>query len=93
MHLFIYKYYINFSNSCIDFLLYYTCLNENFINILILILGVQRTPEEEVNLAKQRQEIKHSNTRFIKSPFDERENQEQIKQIAQSQVSLFIYFL
>ena len=64
--------------------------NENLKTILIL--GVQRTPEEEVNLAKRRQEIIHSNTRFTKSPFDERENQEQIKQIAHSQVLIFIFF-
>ncbi|XP_069678993.1 splicing factor ESS-2 homolog [Periplaneta americana] len=57
--------------------------NKNYI--MYVPDGVSLTPEEEVELAKRRQEIVHLNTRLTRSPFDERQNKETIHQLAQSQ--------
>jgi protein DGCR14 len=43
------------------------------------------TAEEEVELARRRQIIVHSNTRLTTNPFDEQQNKETIHQLAQCQ--------
>lgn len=50
-----------------------------------LCAGVPLTPEEEVELARRRQVIVHSNTSLTSNPFDEQQNKETIHQLAQSQ--------
>lgn len=50
-----------------------------------LCAGVPLTPEEEVESARRRQVIVHSNTCLTANPFDEQQNKETIHQLAQSQ--------
>lgn len=51
--------------------------------------GVDLTPEEEVEIAKKKKEIVHSNTRLKTNPFDEVENKERISDLAQCQAKSF----
>ncbi|KDR09235.1 protein DGCR14 [Zootermopsis nevadensis] len=57
--------------------------NKNYI--MYVPDGVPLTPEEEVELARRRQVIVHSNTSLTSNPFDEQQNKETIHQLAQSQ--------
>lgn len=43
------------------------------------------TPEEEVEKARQRQEVIYHNTRLERNPFDEQQSKETIQQLAQTQ--------
>ncbi|XP_014261780.1 splicing factor ESS-2 homolog isoform X1 [Cimex lectularius] len=50
--------------------------------------GVDLTPEEKIEMAKRKQAISHSNTRFKSNPFDEAENQERIQDLAHNQAKV-----
>ncbi|XP_046386530.1 splicing factor ESS-2 homolog isoform X2 [Ischnura elegans] len=61
----------------------WTYKNKNYI--MFVPDGVQRTAEEEVEMAKLRQEVVHGNTRLAGNPFDEKQNKEVIQELAHSQ--------
>ena len=46
---------------------------------------MERTAEEEIEMAKLRQEVVHGNTRLEGNPFDEKQNKEVIQELAHSQ--------
>lgn len=48
--------------------------------------GVELTKEEQMEMAKQKQEIDHSNTRLRHNPFDEQKNKSTIHDLAKNQV-------
>jgi hypothetical protein len=60
-------------------------LIQTIVTTLKLCTGVPLTPEEEIELARRRQVIVHSNTCLTTNPFDEQQNKETIHQLAQSQ--------
>lgn len=57
--------------------------NKNYV--MYVPDGVNLTKEEEIEMAKRKQEIVHSNTRLHSNPFDERQSQDAITEMAKSQ--------
>ncbi|GLH03954.1 Splicing factor ESS-2 homolog [Gryllus bimaculatus] len=57
--------------------------NKNYI--MYVPDGVSLTPEEQVEMAKRKQEIAHCNTRLACNPFNEQQNKETIHQLASQQ--------
>lgn len=57
--------------------------NKNYI--MYVPDGVPLTPEEQVEMAKRKQEIAHTNTRLACNPFNEQQNKETIHQLASQQ--------
>lgn len=65
--------------------------------------GVELTKEEKMEMAKQKQEIDHSNTRLRHNPFDDQKNKNTIHDLAKNQVRqyfnciatrfIYLYFL
>ncbi|XP_043289682.1 splicing factor ESS-2 homolog [Venturia canescens] len=47
--------------------------------------GVELTPEEQIDMAKRKQEVVHDNTRLTTNPFNERQNNETITELAKNQ--------
>lgn len=47
--------------------------------------GVELTPEEQIDMAKKKQEVVHDNTRLTVNPFNERQNSQTITELAKSQ--------
>lgn len=51
--------------------------------------GVQLTKEEQLDMARNRQEVVHNNTRLAQNPWDEQKNREAIAQAAKNQTKVF----
>lgn len=61
----------------------WTYKNKNYV--MYVPEGVQFTREEQLEMARNRQEVVHSNTRLIQSPWDEQKSREAIAQAAKNQ--------
>ncbi|XP_015592669.1 splicing factor ESS-2 homolog [Cephus cinctus] len=57
--------------------------NKNYI--MYVPDGVELTPEEQVEMAKRKQEVLHENTRLKINPFNEQQNKETITELAKTQ--------
>ena len=57
--------------------------NKNYI--MYIPDGVELTTEEKIEMAKQKQEVVHTNTRLTANPFNEQQNKETICELAKSQ--------
>ena len=57
--------------------------NKNYI--MYIPDGVELTKEEKIEMAKQKQEVVHVNTRLTVNPFNEQQNKETISELAKSQ--------
>lgn len=60
--------------------------NKNYI--MYVPDGVELTTEEKIEMAKQKQEVIHTNTRLTVNPFNEKQNKETICKLAKSQSKL-----
>lgn len=61
----------------------WTYKNKNYV--MYVPEGVQFTREEQLEMARNRQEVVHSNTRLIQSPWDEQKSRQAIAQAAKNQ--------
>lgn len=57
--------------------------NKNYI--MYVPDGVELTTDEKIEMAKQKQEVLHTNTRLTVNPFNEQQNKETISELAKSQ--------
>lgn len=57
--------------------------NKNYI--MYVPDGVELTTDEKIEMAKQKQEVIHTNTRLTVNPFNEQQNKETISELAKSQ--------
>lgn len=65
----------------------WTYKNKNFV--MYVPEGVQFTREEQLEMAKNRQEVVHNNTRLTHNPWDEQKNREAIAQAAKNQSKVY----
>lgn len=64
----------------------WTYKNKNYV--MYVPDGVDLTKEEQLEMAKRRQEIVYGNTRLQHNPFDEKQSKETISELAKSQAKI-----
>lgn len=65
----------------------WTYTNKN--TVMYVPDGVEYTKEEQLEMAKNRQEVVHNNTRLTHNPWDEQKNKEAIAQAAKTQSTVY----